>query len=64
MDLTSTPLDSNGRTTFQGTLSVIGGSGEFVGATGTLLGEGFAEGNAGYFSITGKVSVTSSGGDE
>ncbi len=53
------PPDANGRTTFQGTLTVIGGSGKFAGATGTLLGEGFAEGNAGAFSITGTVCVPS-----
>lgn len=63
LDLTSTPPDPNGRTTFQGTLTVIGGSGKFEGATGTLLGEGFAEGAAGSFSITGTVSVTSFEGD-
>jgi hypothetical protein len=63
MDLTSAPLDSNGRTTFQGTLTVIGGSGKFAGATGTLLGEGFAEGASGSFSISGTVSVTGSEDD-
>ena len=60
MDLTSAPLDANGRTTFQGTLTVISGSGKFVGATGRLLGIGFAEGNADAFSITGTVNLSSS----
>jgi hypothetical protein len=62
MDLTSTPPDADGRTNFRGTLKVIGGSGRFDGATGTLLGEGVAQGNAGSFSITGMVCVT--GGDD
>ena len=64
LDSTSAPPDANGRTTFQGTLTVIGGSGKFAGATGTLLGEGFAEGAAGGFSITGAISVPNSGHGE
>src|SRR5262249_28699737 len=57
LDLTGTPIDATGRTTFSGSLVVIGGSGKFAGATGTLHGEGFAPGAAGAFSITGTVCV-------
>jgi len=58
-DLTSTPLDAEGRTMFRGTLTVIGGTGEFEGATGTLQFEGAAQGTAGFFSVAGTVCVTS-----
>ena len=64
LELTSTPPDASGRTTFQGTLTVIGGSGKLAGATGTLLGEGFAEGSAGAFAITGTVCVPRTGDDD
>src|SRR5262245_46534513 len=55
MELTGTPLDAEGGTSFQGTLTVIGGSGKFEGAVGTLQFEGAAQGDAGFFSIAGTI---------
>jgi len=59
MELTGTPLDAEGRTAFRGTLTVIGGTGKFEGATGTLEFEGAAQGTAGFFSIAGTLYVPS-----
>ena len=63
MDLIASPPDAEGRTTFRATLTVIGGAGKFAGATGTLQGEGAAQGNAGVFSVAGAVCVTSADGN-
>jgi len=64
MDLSGTPLDADGKTTFQGILTVIGGTGKFEGATGTLQFEGGAQGTAGFFSVEGTVCVTSDDDDQ
>ena len=58
-DLSSTPLDANGSTQFGGTLTVLGGSGDFAGATGTLNFEGHAEGDIGFFTIEGTIWLPS-----
>src|SRR5262249_21198733 len=57
MDLSGTPLDATGSTQFHGTLTVIGGNGNFAGATGVLLFQGSAEGNSGFFSVEGTISL-------
>src|SRR5690606_23016867 len=51
--LSSTPLDIRGSTEFNGTLTVIGGSRQFRGATGALEFRGRAEGDAGFFTVSG-----------
>jgi hypothetical protein len=57
MELTGTPADATGRTEFDFTLTVTGGSGRFAGATGTLNGHGSAQGAAGAFTVSGTICL-------
>jgi hypothetical protein len=57
-DMSSTPLDATGRTEFYGVLTVIGGTGDFKGATGTLEFRGSAEGDVGFFTVNGTIRVS------
>ncbi|MBE7501158.1 MAG: hypothetical protein HS113_12780 [Verrucomicrobiales bacterium] len=56
-DLTSTPLDAQGKTDFVSVLTVTGGAGRFAGASGTLAGVGSAQGDSGFFSVDGTLCV-------
>ena len=57
MDLSGTPLDAIGNTEFHGTLTVLSGSGKFAGASGDLQFQGGAQGNTGFVSVEGTVTL-------